>query len=435
MPNTLLTKITDSAPFFRAETALLRRYAQLLKAATGILPFKWPQTFEGPGSSLELVRHIASVGHRRVLIVTDAVLQRLGLLDEMKAELSAHGITHVTYDGVEPDPTVAQIEEGYALLSRHGCDGILAVGGGSPIDAAKLIGARAKNRKPVAKMAGLFLVWRGTLPIYAVPTTAGTGSEVSIGAVASDPDNQQKLPAVDLRLLPAAAAVDGALMTGVPPHVTAATGMDALTHAVEAYLSRIATPTTDENAIEAAQLVLENLEAAYADGSNVDTRQNLARAAHLAGIAFSLAGLGYIHGIAHNLGVRYHVPHGVANAIAMPHVLEYSLPECTERLASLARACGVGPAAADDRERARAFIARIRELKETFEIPETLADLEPAEVPAIARAARAEARFMYAVPRFMDQAAAEAVVRRMLPAEAREGASAREPRAPQAVQS
>ena len=409
-----MISILDSAIASRVEPTLLRGYMKVFKAATAVLPFKWPRVFDGPGSSAELVRHIAFAGHRRVLIVTDAVLHELGLLDAIKAQLGELGIAYAVYDGVQPDPTVAQIEEGFAVLSRERCEAILAVGGGSPIDAAKFIAARAKNDKPIAKMAGLFRIWRGMLPLYAVPTTAGTGSEASVGAVVSDPDAQRKYPAVDLRFLPTAVALDGALMTGVPPSVTAATGMDALTHAVEAYVSRIATPATDELATRAAKLILSNLESAYADGQDVEVRQRLSRAAHLAGIAFSQAGLGYVHGIAHNFGARYHIPHGVANAIAMPHVLDYSLPACEGRLAELARACDVGPEAGSDRERAEAFIERIRQLNATFDIPSALAELDPADIPAIARAARAEARFMYAVPRYMSQAAAESVVRRML---------------------
>ncbi len=400
----------------KAEVLLLRNYVKVFKAVTAVLPFNWPTTFEGPGSSLELIRRIARDGHRRVLIVTDAMIAKIGLLDDMKAELEALGLEYAIYDGVEPDPTVAHVEAGFELLKERDCQAILAVGGGSPIDAAKFIGARAKNDKPIIKMAGLFRAWRGMVPLYAVPTTAGTGSEVSIGAVISDPVRQRKLPAVDLKLLPTAAALDGALMTGLPPHVTAATGMDALTHAVESFVSRLATHETEKKSIEAARLILGNLEKAYADGGDVEARQNMARAAHLAGKAFSQAGLGFVHGFAHNFGARYHIPHGVANAMVMPYVLEYSLPACERRLAALARACDVGPAHGSPHALAEMFIDRIRELNATFGIPEKPAELVPGDIPAIARAARAEVRFMYGVPRYMSQHEAESVLRQMLPA-------------------
>jgi alcohol dehydrogenase len=399
---------------FALEVLFLRIYMVIFKAVTFVMPFKWPQTFEGPGSSIDLCHHIAAQGHKKVLIVTDEMLAKLGLLDSMKAELERRGVACAMYDKVKPDPTVEQIEAGHDVLKQNGCDAILAVGGGSSIDAAKMIGARAKNNKPIVKMAGLFRVFWGMLPLYAVPTTAGTGSEVTIAAVVSDPSQQRKLPVMDLKLMPTAAALDGELMTGLPPPITAATGMDALTHAVEAYISRNALKRTDEKAVEATQLILRNLPTAYSDGKNVEARQNMARASHLAGIAFTQAGVGYVHAIAHNFGARYHTPHGLANAIVMPYVLEYSKPACAPRLAMLARECGIGPVNGTDAELADAFIARIKELKQLFGIPEKLDKLRAEDIPAIAQAARAEARFTYAVPRYMDQATCEGVVRQML---------------------
>lgn len=399
---------------FTLEVLFLRIYMVIFKAVTFIMPFKWPQTFEGAGSSLDLCRHISAQGHKKVLMVTDTMLVKLGLLDAMKAELERLGVACFIYDGVQPDPTVEQIEAGFAELKKHGCDAILAVGGGSSIDAAKVIGARAKNNKPVMKMAGLFRVFWGMLPLYAVPTTAGTGSEVTIAAVVSDPSQQRKFPMMDLKLMPTAAALDGALMTGLPPHITAATGMDALTHAVEAYISRNAFKRTDEKAIEATQLILRNLPTAYSDGKNIEARQNMARASHLAGIAFTQAGVGYVHAIAHNFGARYHTPHGLANAIVMPYVLDYSKQNCAGRLAQLARECGIGPQGGTDEQMADAFIAKIREMKQMFSIPEKLDALRAEDIPPIATAALSEARFTYAVPRYMDKATCEGVIRKML---------------------
>ena len=403
-------------PVFLIEVVFLRIYMIVFKAVTAILPFKWPLTFEGTDSSLDLCRHIAKDGHKNILIVTDAMLVKLGLLEKMQAELDALGIRHCTFDGVEPNPKIEQIEAGFKMLNENACDAILAVGGGSSIDAAKVIGARAKNNKPVEKMAGLFRVFWGMLPLYAVPTTAGTGSEVTIAAVVSDPANRRKFPIMDLKLMPTAAALDGALMTGLPPHITAATGMDALTHAVESYVSRNALKRTDEKAIEATQLIMLNLERAYDDGNDLEARQHMARASHLAGIAFTQAGVGYVHAIAHKFGALYHTPHGLANAIVMPHVLEFSKPNCADRLADLARACNIGPANGSDQQLAEAFIARIRELNAKFDIPERLEDLRGEDVSEIADSARAEARFTYAVPRYMTKADCEQVIRRMLPA-------------------
>lgn len=399
---------------FTIKVFFLRIYMAIFKVVTMILPFKWPKTFEGNGSSLELCRHIAAEGHKKILVVTDSMLVKLGLIEPMQAELEKAGIDVFIYDGVQPDPTVDQIEAGYEVLKANGCDGILAIGGGSSIDAAKVIGARAKNNKPIRKMTGLFRVYRGMLSLYAVPTTAGTGSEVTIAAVVSDPEAQRKLPIMDLKVMPTACALDGSIMTGLPAPITAATGMDALTHAVEAYVSRNAFKATDEMAIEATQLIMQNLSTAFSDGANVAARQAMARASNLAGKAFTQAGVGYVHAIAHNFGALYHTPHGLANAIVMPYVLEYSKPNCAGRLAELAKACNIGDANGSDEQLADAFINKIREMKVEFNIPEQLEALKRADIPQIAKAALQEARFTYAVPRYMDQERCEQLVGQML---------------------
>ncbi len=399
---------------FALEVFLLRCYMIVFKMVTVIMPFKWPQVVSGAGSSLELCAQIAADGHKRVLIVTDAMLVKLGLLDAMQAELAKQGVEYVIFDGVQPDPTIEQIETGVKALEDNNCRAVLAVGGGSSIDAAKVIAARGTNKKPIAKMTGLFRVYRRILPLYAVPTTAGTGSEVTVAAVVSDPDQQRKLPIMDLKLMPDRAALDGDLMKGLPPAITAATGMDALTHAVEAYISRNALKRTDAKAIEATQLILANLPTAVKDGGNIEARQNMAWASHQAGIAFTQAGVGYVHAISHNFGARYHTPHGLANAIVLPYVLEYSKEKCADRLAGLARACGLGQGS--DVQLADRFIARIREMNAEFNIPESLDALQPADIPAIAQAALAEARFTYAVPRYMNRQSCEALIRQILPA-------------------
>ena len=399
---------------FCIKVFFLRCYMVIFKVVTMILPFKWPKKFEGVGSSLELCRHIAAQGHNKVLVVTDNMLVKLGLVEPMKAELEKTGVKVYVYDGVQPDPTVDQIESGFDVLIASGCDCILAIGGGSSIDAAKVIGARAKNNKPIRKMAGLFRVYRGMLPLYAVPTTAGTGSEVTIAAVVSDPVAHRKLPIIDLKIMPTACALDGRIMTGLPAPITATTGMDALTHAVESYVSRNAFKETDKLAIEATQLIMQNLSRAYNDGSNVAARQAMARASNLAGKAFTQAGVGYVHAIAHNFGALYHTPHGLANAIVMPYVLEFSKHNCAGRLAELAKACNIGDANASDEQLADTFINKIREMKVEFGIPEQLEALKREDIPKNVDAALQEARFTYAVPRYLDKAGCEQLVSKML---------------------
>ncbi len=385
-----------------------------LKAGAAVMPFRWPKVFEGEAPSIQLCRYLIKKGHKSVLLVTSKTPVRTGLIDPLVRELEAGGVKVTIHDEVRPDPTVESIEAAVSVLKENHCDAVLTLGGGSCIDAAKVVAARGRNNKSILKMAGMFRITRGMLPLYAIPTTAGTGSEVTIAAVVTDVEGQRKLPLMDPRLMPRAAALDGSLMLGVPPDTTAATGMDALTHAVEAFISQNAMRRTNVLALEAVRLILAYLETAVADGSNLEARQAMARASHLAGKAFTQAGVGYVHGIAHNFGALYHVPHGRANAIVMPYVLDYSLPKCAKRLARLARECGTGDEQMSVEERARLFIARIRELNRTFQIPEKLDALRKEDIPRIAKAARAEARFTYAVPRYMRQSSCERVVSQML---------------------
>lgn len=399
---------------FTLEKIALRLYMAGLKATTAILPFRWPTVFQGPGSSHQLLLYIQQQESGSLLLITDASLRQLGVLDAVVSQLDSLGLNYQVFDQITPDPTNEQIEAGYQALQAAGASALLAIGGGSVIDAAKLIGARAKNKKSVLNMTGLLRVWRGILPLYVIPTTAGTGSEATIAAIVSDPVQQRKLPLIDVRLLPKAAALDANLMLGLPASITASTGMDALTHAIEAYLSRNATRQTDQQALMAAQCIFKYLPIAFAQGKDIEARQQMASAAHLAGKAFTVAGVGYIHAIAHNFGARYHVPHGLANAMVMPYVLTFSKPACLKRMATLARHCELAAATSSDQVAADTLVERIRAMNQDFQIPDTLKTLRREDIPAIAKAARAEARFTYAVPRYLSQQQAEKLIARLL---------------------
>ena len=392
-------------------------YQSLMKTLKGViktLPFPKPTLFSGPGSSLELCDAISLMGVRKVLIVTDAMLVKIGLLKDIEGRLEELGVRYAIYDGVLPDPTIDQIEAGLKILKRERCQAILAVGGGSPIDAAKVIAARATNDKPVSRMEGMFKVFSAPMPLYAIPTTAGTGSEVTIAAVVSDPRRKKKTPIMDPKLVPMMAALDGALMTGLPPHVTAATGMDALTHAVEAYISANALPETDGYALAATRLIMENLPTAVAKGKDLKARQAMAFASYYAALAFTRAGVGYVHAISHNFGAYYHTPHGLGNAIVLPYVLDFSKRSCTRRLANLAEVAGLRKKGDRPQALAGKFIDHIRTMNEQFGIPDTLEALRKSDIPAIARAALKEAHFTYAVPKYMDQKACEGLIAKML---------------------
>jgi alcohol dehydrogenase len=384
----------------------------LSRLLTFFVPDRVPVTFVGSEASRELCRAIAQTGAKRVLVVTDGELVRIGLVARITAALAEAGVEASVYDGVQPDPTFEQVARGFAQLRRDGCEAVLAVGGGSPMDAAKVIAAMATNGERAEKLAGMFKVRKPPLPLYAIPTTAGTGSEVTLAAVVSDSKTHVKSFVLDPKVLPAMAALDPGLMTGLPPHITAATGMDALTHAVESYLAKTSSPRTEGWATAAVKMIFENLPKACADGSDVEARTAMALAAYYAGLAFTRTSVGYVHAIAHTFGAYYGTPHGRANAIVLPHVLEFSKDAARDRLAALADVIGVGSGGPD--AKAQAFVDAVRELMARIDIPYTLADLREEDVAPIAKQALAEATFNYPVPRYMSRPEAEGLIQRIL---------------------
>lgn len=399
---------------FPVKVQYYKGLAKALKLAAAVIPMPKPTLFSGADSSLELCEAIAQLGVKKVLLVSDEILVKIGLLDNIMAKLKDSGVDYVLYDKILPDPTYSQVEGGLEVLQNNQCDAILAVGGGSPIDASKAIAARATNNKPITKMAGLFKLTKAPLPFFAIPTTAGTGSEVTIVSVVSDPETHQKTPIIDPKLVPMMAALDGKLMLGLPPAVTAATGMDALTHAIESYISENSTPETEAYSLAATRLILENLETAVKDGTNFEARQNMAMASYYAGLAFTKAGVGYVHAIAHNFGAKYHTPHGLANSIVLPHILDYSKENIIEQLAELAKAGGLKTGRESKMQLANKLIKKIRSMLADFDIPEQLDDLKTEDIPDIAKLALEEAHKNYPVPKYMDQKTCESLLSKMV---------------------
>lgn len=387
----------------------------VLRLVIIFIPAPKPTIYSGAGSSLKLCESLAHMGVDKVLIVTDEMLPKLGLLDTTQKKLEELGIEYVLFDKVVPDPGYQIVEDGVAMGVKSGCNAVLGFGGGSSLDASKVIAARMTNDDPISKMVGVLKVKKAPVPIYAVPTTAGTGSETTIAAVVSDPDSNQKTPVIDPKLVPVAAALDSELMTGLPPHITAATGMDALTHAVESYISKHATPDTDVYSLAAVKMIMKHLPVAYEDGGNLAAREGMALASFYAGAAFTKANLGYVHAIAHQFGAFYHTPHGLANAIVLPKVLDYSLPAARSRLAELAVATGLGHQAEDDAALAEKFVASVKDLNEKIGIPVTLDKLKKEDIPAIVKGALKEAHYLYPVPRYMDSKQCTQMVSGMLP--------------------
>ena len=384
--------------------------------AVRFLPIPQPTILVGPGASGRLGQTIAGFGHGKILIVTDSIISKLGLLDDLTRALTAGGAEYVVFDAITPDAPIPLIEEGIEFYLEHGCDAIVAFGGGSSMDASKAIAAAVSNPgKTLRELAGYFKGLNTPVKIYAVPTPAGTGSEVTVAAVISDPKSHTKLVIVDTRLVPKMAALDPCLMTGLPPHITAATGIDALTHAIESFVGHWASPATDDMALSAVGLIFENLRVAYSDGKNLAAREKMSLAATYAGFAFTRANVGYVHAIAHQFGGKYHTPHGLANAIMLPLVLKYSLPAITDRLALLAVRAKLGRENEAEDILAQKFLDAVDQLNFDLGIPTFLAALKESDIPKLAEAACREAHTGYPVPRYMTQAVCEDIIRQVLP--------------------
>ncbi len=399
---------------FTLQTLFYKTIIAIMGLMIRIIPQPKPTVYAGPDSSLQLCNNMIQFGYTRVLIVTDAMLHEIGLLDAAKHKLKASGIEVTVYDGVEPNPTFTQVHAGLDLVKTNNCDAILAFGGGSSIDAAKLISLAATNKRTPEQLVGFFKAKKPGLPLFAVPTTAGTGSEVSLAAIISDPTTHEKGIIADPKAVPVAAALDPNIMLGLPPAITAATGIDALTHAVEAYISTLATEESDSYALASVKLTFNNLKQAYNNGGDVDAREGMTIASYYAALAFNKTNLGYVHGIAHQFGGHYNTPHGLANAIVLPHVLDYFKGACSERLAELAIAVKLGDTSESEIVLAQKFVDAVRQLNADLQIPTTLNSIKAADIPAISKAALKESHYNYAVPKYMNQKQCEVLIGKMV---------------------
>jgi alcohol dehydrogenase class IV len=401
-----------------SDSVLERGLGTIMRGAglvTRFIPIPQPTLLVGPGASGRLGQAIAGFGYSKILIVTDSIISKLGLLKSLTDELTAGGAQYVVFDEITPDAPIPLVEKGIEFYKSHGCDAIVAFGGGSSMDASKAIAVAVNNDKPLRKLAGYFKGLHNPVKIYAVPTTAGTGSEVTVAAVISDPETHKKLVIIDPRIVPKMAALDPSLMTGLPAPITAATGIDALTHAVEAFVGNWTTPYSNAMALSAVGLIFENLRTAYKDGKNLAAREKMALASTYAGFAFTRANVGYVHAIAHQFGGLYHTPHGLANAIMLPYVLRYSAPAITDRLAQLAVRAKVGKEGEPADVLAGKFMDAVEQLNKDLGIPSYLEALRESDIPELAKAACWEAHTGYPVPRYMSQQVCEDIIRQALP--------------------
>ncbi|MGM9941833.1 MAG: iron-containing alcohol dehydrogenase [Bulleidia sp.] len=377
-----------------------RIYQTVFRIALPVLPYREPKVVD---SCHDLKEIFQKQNITSVFVVSDRCIVSTGLVNPLLDVMDELGMTYIVYDEVRPNPSVENVETGLTLYRENGCQAIIAVGGGSVIDCGKAIGARVVNpKRTLAQMKGILRVFHSLPPLFAIPTTAGTGSEVTLAAVITDPKTHDKYALMDFPLIPRYAVLDPAMTESLPPHLTATTGMDALTHAVEAYIGRSTTAQTRQLALHAVSLIYGNIVKAYENGSDTDARRNMSVAAYQAGIAFSKSYVGYIHAIAHSLGGLYDTPHGLANAVIMPHVLRAYGHVIDQKLKDLAVAAGICDPSQDAFCAAEAFIESIDTLNRTMGIPQYLDVIMDEDIPSLAAHAAKEANPLYPVPVIYD---------------------------------
>ena len=377
-----------------------RTFQSVLKAALPFLPYRKPEIIHSVHGIPQILEK-KKCDH--ILIITDTGIIRNGLLTRLEDTLDRHFIPYVIYDGTVANPTTTNVNEALALYHEYDCNAIIGFGGGSSIDCAKAVGARvAKPHQPLAKMKGILKVHKKLPLLIAIPTTAGTGSETTLAAVITDAETRHKYPINDFPLIPQVAVLDPKVTASLPPALTATTGMDALTHAVEAYIGNSTTAGTRADALFAVKMIFENIDRAYRDGSDLEARKNMLLAAFSAGCAFSKSYVGYVHAVAHSLGGEYNVPHGLANAVLLPFVLESYGHTINTKLHQLAIAAGVADEATPESQAATQFIQAIKDMKKRFSIGDTIPQIREEDIPKLASYAEKEANPLYPVPVLMD---------------------------------
>ena len=393
--------------------AYYRSFQTVFDLGARCLPWRKPITVSGEGSVSKIPELFKKHGNKKVMVVTGRTVGKT-IAPPIMESLNAVGIETVHYSQVAANPTVTVVNEIQKMYLENGCDAFLAIGGGSPMDAAKGAAARVVHpNRSVNKMAGLFKVMHKIPTFVAVPTTAGTGSETTIAAVITDEKTHHKYAIMDLCLIPKYAVLDPETTRNLPPKTTSTTGMDALTHAVEAYVCwKNTTKETDRLAEEATVAIFKYLERAYNDGNDMEARQEMLIASFKAGFAFTRAGVGNVHAIAHTLGGLYNTPHGLANAVILPIVLEDYGSAVYAKLAHLSELTGVKTSGSDE-EKAKAFIAEIRAMNKRMNIPTGFANIEEKDIPQMVQWALKEANPIYPVPVIYDEKHCSEVIHRI----------------------
>ena len=386
---------------FFVKSLYCRIFQGVFHIALPLLPYREPEIIN---SCKELGSILTKEKITSVLVVTDKGIVESGLVSHLEDALKQSKVHYAVYDKTQPNPTVHNVEDALAVYKENNCNGLIAIGGGSSMDCAKAVGARvACPRRTLGQMKGVMRILKRLPTIIAVPTTAGTGSEVTPVSIITDSDKNHKYALMSFPLIPHYALLDAAFTYSLPPHLTATTGMDALTHAVEAYIGRSTTKQTRALSLEATRLVFENVKAAYDDGKNHAARENMLHAAYKAGIAFSKSYVGYIHAIAHSLGGQYGTPHGLANAVIMPYVLEAYGACIHKKLYKLALNAGVCSENDSYAAGAAKFIDAIKELNKEMGISDKIEGIRKEDISVMAKHAQKEANPLYPVPKLMTQ--------------------------------
>ena len=377
-----------------------RTFQFCFKVALPFLPYREPAILNNFTEAANLLK---SKDKQNILIVTDKGIVSCGLLSGLTDALDAADIRYTIFSETVANPTIQNIEDACSCYTSNNCNAIIAIGGGSSIDCAKITAARiAKPKQTVPQMKGLLKIHKKLPLLIAIPTTAGTGSETTLAAVITDSSTHHKYPVNDFSLIPPYAVLDYHVTLGLPPHLTATTGMDALTHAVEAYIGNSTTLHTRKMAEEAVSLIHTYLKRAYDDGTDIEARENMLRASYCAGIAFTQSYVGYVHGIAHSLGGQYGVPHGLANAVILPHVLNKYGTDCYKRLSKLAKNCGIANNEDSTELAALKFISWIKEMNRYMNIPKYIDGIHEEDIPSMADKAAKESNPLYPVPKLMN---------------------------------
>ena len=375
-----------------------RIFQAVMKVGNYFMGYRTPEYIEGVGCIKQLPAQVKAKGVKKVLLVTDDGLMKLGIPNGLIEAMKKEDLAYEIFSDIQPNPTDENVEAGYKLFKEKECDGIIAMGGGSPMDCAKGIAAKnAHPNKKVSQLQGLLKVHKKICPFWAVPTTSGTGSETTVAAVITEAKTHHKASINDPSILPKYAVLDPELTKGLPPFITATTGMDALCHAVEAYTNHTYnTKEEDDRAKEAVKLIYDYLYKAYQDGNDMEARGKMQLAAFHAGRAFTRGCVGYVHAIGHTLGGLYGVAHGLAMSVILPHVMRQFGPAVYDKLADLADVCGIS--GTSNQEKAENFISWMEDMKEKMNIPKGFDCIKDEDIPQIIKWADKEANPLYPVP-------------------------------------